>query len=73
MGINEIGDDESESKRHYFAILNLSKELKIPVEVLTESYEKKLKEITKTAKVRDYIVLLVMHDVRETLKEETLI
>ncbi len=70
MGISELCENEAESKRHHYAILNLSKELKIPVEILSESYEKKLKEIQKMAKVRDFIVLVVMHDVRETLKEK---
>lgn len=70
MGISELCEDETELKRHFFAIGSLSKELKIPVEILTESYERKLKEIQKTAKVKDFVVLLVMHDLRETLKEE---
>jgi hypothetical protein len=70
MGILEICENDAESKRHHYAILNLSKELRIPVEKLSASYEKKLKEIQKTAKVKDFIVLVVMHDVRETIREE---
>ena len=70
MGISELSGNETEKKRHYFAIQLLSKELKVPVERLTKSYEKKLSEIQKNAKVKDFIVLVVMHDVRETLKED---
>lgn len=69
MSISELCEDETETRRHYFAIQILSKELKISEKVLTESYEKKLSEIQKTAKVKDFIALVVMHDVRETIKE----
>jgi hypothetical protein len=69
VSISELCEDETEKKRHYFAIEILSKELKIPEKILAESYEKKLSEIQKSAKVKDFIVLVVMHDVRETLKE----
>jgi hypothetical protein len=71
MSISEICEDETETRRHYFAIEILSKEFKIPEKILTESYEKKLSEIQKSAKVKDFIVLVVMHDVRETLKKRT--
>jgi N-formylglutamate amidohydrolase len=73
MDILELGDNEAEARRHQFAILNLSRELKVPLEKVTTPYEKKLREIEKTAKVKEFIVLVVTHDVREIIKEEVAI
>ena len=56
--------------RHSYAIETLSKDLNVSVEVMSELYNKKLNEIEKTARIKDFLVLVVMHDVRETVMEE---
>ncbi len=67
----ELYEDEVEESRHLFVMRDLARGMKVPLEEIIEPYEKSLKKIKETAKVRDYIVLLVIRDVKEALREKS--
>ena len=67
----ELYEDEVDLKRHLSVMQELAKALRAPLDDIIEPYEKSLKEIRETAKVKDFITVLVIRDVKETMKEKS--
>ena len=67
----ELYEDEVDLKRHLSVMQELAKALNAPLGDIIEPYEKSLKEIRENAKVKDFITVLVIRDVKETIKEKS--
>jgi hypothetical protein len=67
MVISQLYEDETDWFRHSSAINDLAKNLKVSVEEISRSYEIELRELKKTARIKDFIHLLVTRRVRDLL------
>jgi predicted transcriptional regulator len=67
---NELYENEAEEKRHFLAMQTLANVLKVPLADVIEPYEKSLRELKETAKVKDFMAVLISRDVKESLKKK---
>jgi len=69
MVISRLYEDEDEWTRHSSAMEDLARDLKVSVEEITQTYELALKELKKTARIKDFLPLLTIRVVRESIKK----
>ena len=67
----ELYEDKVDEERHHFVMEDLAKSLKVSLEDVIEPYEQSLREIKERARIKDYIVLLVVREVKALLKEKS--
>ena len=63
----ECESEEKEKARHQFAIQRLARDLEIPKKEIEDLYHVLLEELNKTARIRDFISVLVSRRVKELL------
>ena len=61
-------DNESEKTLHYHAIAILQREFGVPEDEVLRLYERELEKLKEHAKIKDYLVVLVYHSVKEILR-----
>lgn len=61
-------EDEKELTLHRGAIHDLSRESGLPEQEIGAIYEKNLSHLKKTARVKDYLVVLTRRSVKESLR-----
>ncbi len=66
--LNYLYDDEAERQIHLHAMQILCKEIILPEEEIRELYERELERLKGTARVKDFLVVLVCRAVRDTLR-----
>jgi hypothetical protein len=66
--LNHIYDDEAECQLHMHAMEILRREIILPEEEIRELYERELERLKETARVKDFLVVLVCRAVRDTLR-----
>ncbi len=71
MVISKLYEDEPEWIRHWSAMEDLARDLKVPVEEISQPYEMALKELKETARIKAFLPLLVIRRVREMIKESS--
>jgi hypothetical protein len=69
MDIALLYDDEIEKRQHLNAIQMLSKDLEIPMDMVSQLYEVALGELRQNAKVKDFLIVFVSRRVREMIKK----
>jgi Protein of unknown function (DUF3562) len=66
--LNYLYDDEAERQIHMHAMEILRREIMLPDEDIRELYERELERLKGTARVKDFLVVLVCRAVRDTLR-----
>jgi len=66
--LNYLYDDEAERQIHLHAMEILCREIMLPEEEIRELYERELDRLKETARVKDFLVVLVCRAVRDTLR-----
>lgn len=66
--LNYLYDDEAERQIHQHAMEILCREIILPEEEVRELYERELERLKETARVKDFLVVLVCRAVRDTLR-----
>jgi hypothetical protein len=66
--VMEIEENDTDEFRHTTAIATLAKDLKVSVEEVSRFYESELQEIKKSARILDFVTLLVSKRVKDLLK-----
>jgi hypothetical protein len=66
--LNHLYDDEAECQLHMHAMEILRREIILPEEEIRELYERELERLKGTARVKDFLVVLVCRAVRDTLR-----
>lgn len=66
--LNYLYDDEAERQIHIHAIEILRREIMLPEEGIRELYEQELKRLKETARVKDFLVVLVCRAVRDAMR-----
>lgn len=69
MDIAFLYDDETEKKQHINAIQMLAKDLMIPIDIVRQLYEVELGELRQSAKVKDFLTVIVIRKVKEMIKK----
>ena len=64
--LNYLYDDEAERQIHQHAMEILCREIILPEEEIRELYERELERLKETARVKDFLVVLVCRAVRDT-------
>jgi hypothetical protein len=65
---NILYEDEKDLAMHHGAIHDLSRDSGLPESVITEIYEQNLRYLKKTARVKDYLLVITYRIVRESLR-----
>lgn len=65
---NSPYEDEKDLALHRGAIHDLSRESGLPERVITEIYEQNLSYLKKTARVKEYLLVLTRRMVKESLR-----
>lgn len=63
---------DAEERRHRFAIQRLAQNLDLRAEEIQPLYEEILGNITQTARIRDYLVILVSRQVTDSIRSRDL-
>lgn len=61
-------EDDKDLTMHQGAIHDLSRESGLPENMITEFYEQNLGDLRKTARVKDYLLVITYRMVMESLK-----
>jgi hypothetical protein len=67
MVMMEVCEDEKEKSRHDSAIQRLAEDLRRPLNEIDALYEGALREMKKTARVKDYLIILASRQVKDRL------
>lgn len=65
---NTLYEDDKDLALHRGAIHDLSRECGLPERVIVEIYEQNLSHLKKTARVKDYLLVLTRRLVKENLR-----
>lgn len=68
MADNTLYEDDKDLALHRDAIHDLSQESGVPERVIVEIYEQNLGHLKKTARVKDYLLVLTRRLVKENLR-----
>lgn len=68
MVMIELYENEKEKSRHDSAIRMLARDLGLPTTEIGELYEGALQELKKSAKVKDYLIILAARQVKDLLQ-----
>lgn len=68
MVMMEICEDEKEKSLHDSAIQRLAEELRRPLKEIDALYEGALREMKRTARVKDYLIILASRHVKDHLQ-----
>jgi hypothetical protein len=69
MNTVSLYGDETEERQHLNAIQMLSRDLKIPMDAISQLYESELGVLKQSAKVKDFLTLIVSRRVKEMIKK----
>jgi len=68
MADSALYENDKDHALHRGAIHELSRESGLPEPVIAEIYEQNLSRLKKTARVKDYLLVLTRHMVKESLR-----
>ena len=70
MATISLYENDKDRKQHSRAIQKLVKDLRIPEEKIQILYEQVLCSLKKKARIRDYLAVLVSHNLKEMIKRD---
>lgn len=62
-------DDEIEKRQHLNAIQTLAGNMRIPMDMVRQLYEVELEDLKQSAKVKDFLTVIVSRRVTEIIKK----
>lgn len=68
MDIALLYNDETEKRQHLNAILMLSENTRISIDVISQLYQGELGRLKQEAKIKDFLTVIVSRRVREIIK-----
>lgn len=68
MADNSLYENDKDHALHRGAIHDLSRESGLPEPVIAEIYEQNLRYLRKTARIKDYLLVLTRRMVKESLR-----
>jgi hypothetical protein len=68
MVMVDFYDSEKEKSRHHSAVQRLAEDLGLPIIEIGTLYEGILKELRKSARIKDYLMILATREVKDRLR-----
>lgn len=68
MVMIDLYDNETEKARHDSAIQILAREMGLPMMEIGALYERALRELRKSARIKDYLMILATRQVKDLLQ-----